>query len=569
MSTGIVKSSRQRNPLAWGIVAVFCVVLGMGLLVPVYADEVATVLMRGMFLTNGWRINTLMPQCGPEFLHGVPWLHVPGALAYDVIYNASTPLGVRVRGLIIAFAWLGLTATIILNMIRSRALGTWALAAFVAVLGMGVLPLTLGMMRGEQMLLLLLSVFMGFPLLAGRWAGGGEQGRLALLCVLFCLATSLFFYTHPKTLFFIPLVLLSAVASFAPRSKAWCVVVSAFALGCAWQTLRFATAVTQCPDAPQMSAILASNTVSLGGVFSDPRAFLHELMANIELAPEAMLKHMWFANNYQSVWLAPVPGIAEWWLAIRVNEYIGDTVRLVYRLALVLPPVLVLGQLLLRRMPSRLLLWLCAIWIGLLAHAALFKAWNFYAASLVIPLAAWCVLLSFAALVDGRQIAHPARAGWVMAVLLAPLFVLFLTSAAVLGLRVLPPTVDAQRSGEIGLPQQPLSIPTVTYAAQRDRIRNFAEQCHIRGDGERRLVVDNLTFFAFDKLQEPLQSDYLNEQSFGADLKGDALPALLKRLGAKAVIARCTMFPSVFADRMRREGNLCCVDLSGTTDAAQ
>ncbi|MGO4303096.1 hypothetical protein [Cupriavidus sp. RAF12] len=558
-----MNSENQRAPLAWGFVALFCAILGAGLLVPVYGDEVASVFMRGMFRDNGWRLNSLMPQCGPDFLLQVPWFHLPGALASEALYGATTPLGVRIRGLVIIFVWLGLTAMGIRGLFRARVLGTWILAGFVAVLGLGVLPLTLVMMRGEQMLLLLISVFLCFPIVAGRWAKVRDHGRLALLAAGFSLTASTFFYTHPKTLFFVPLVLLSALASFAGRSRIWCVAVSVFVLGCAWQTFQFAAIVTQCPDAPALKSLLSSNAMSLSGAISDPRAFVSEMIANIQAAPDAMLKHIWFANSYQSAWLAPVPGIAEWWGAVRVNEYIGNVVRSVYWVALWLPPLVILYQLV-RRAPFRVLPWLCVLWIGLLAHLALFKTWNFYSASLVIPLAAWCIVLSLAAILDGRPIARFTRAGWMVAALLSPLLLLFLASTAILAFRVLPPTADSMRSADPGLLQQGLSIPTLSYPAQRLKIRDFARQCHVGGDGARHLVVDNLTFFAFDGLREPLQSDYLYEHGFGVDLQGDALPRLLKRLGSQAVIAQCTIFPGAFAGKVHREGNLCCVDLSSS-----
>lgn len=546
---------------AWAIVAVFGVVLATGIFVPVYADEAAGVLMRGMFLANDWRLNTLMPQCGPGFLQSVQWLHLPGALVSDLIMHAGTPLGVRVRGLAIGFAWLLATWMVFRALIRSDVLRIWLFAGFVAVLGVGVLPLTLVMMRGEQMMLFLLSVLLVLPLVLRRDRAAGHQGTTAGLAAAFCLVTSLFFYTHPKAVFFIPLVLLSAVATFGPRSRYWTAIVTTVVLGAAWQTLKFAAQVSSCPGAPQMSAILAGNTVSLGGAWAAPGAFVQTLIANVQAAPEAMLRHIVFADNYQSAWLASVPGLEQWQPAASINACIGYVVRGTYWAALLFPPVLIVVQAI-RRAPAGAVWWMAAFWLALVGHAALFKTWNFYAASLLLPIALWCLVFAIATLLDRWRAADTARTGHVVAAVLSPVLVLFLASAAVLVLRALPATIESSRSAGFGLPRQGLSIPTLDYAKQRPGIRAFARQCNIQGDGARHLVVDNLTYFAFHDLREPLQSDYLYEQGFGVDLKGDALPALLKRLGAPGIIAQCTMFPTVFAPRMRREGNLCCVDLS-------
>lgn len=558
-----MKSTEQRAPLAWCIVAFFCAILSAGLLVPVYADEAASVLMRGMFLANGWRLSILLPQCRADFLHTVPWLHYPGALVSDLVYGAASPLGVRMRGLMIGFVWLGLTAWVIHALVRPRLMGTWVLAGFVSLLGLGVLPLTLVMLRGEQMLLLLLSAFVAYPMLAGRWIDGGGRGRIALSAVLFCLLASTFFYTHPKAVFFFPVVVISAVMTFLPRSKVWCGVTSGFVLACTVQAVQFAAALTACPDAPLLSSMLASQTVALGAVFSEPRAFVLELIANLQAAPEAMLRHIVFADSYQSAWLAPAPGVETSWLAVRLNEHLGAVIQLVYWTAIVLSPLVAVYGLV-RRGSSCSAWWLGSFWVGLVGHVAVFRTWNFYAPSLVVPLAAWCVVLCVATVADGWHPARPARVGWIAGVVLSPMLILFPTSATVLTMRVLPSTIDSQRSGEVGLPKQALSIPSLWYAAQRDKIREFASQCRVQGDGARRLVVDNLTFFAFEGLREPLQSDYLYKDGFGVDLRGNALPELLQRLGSRSVIAQCTMFPSVFASRMRRMGNLCCADLTQT-----
>jgi len=556
-----VNTGKRRAWLAWTFVAIFCAVLAAGVVVPVYADEAAGVLMRGMFLTNGWRLNTLMPQCGPGFLQPVPWLHLPGALASDLIMHAAAPLGVRGRGMLIGLAWLGMTVVVFRALIRSNVLRTWILAGFVAVLGLGVLPLTLVMMRGEQMMLFLLSVLLVFPLVLRRDGATHRHGETALLAAVFCLVVSLFFYTHPKTLFFIPLVVLSAVATFGSRGRLWIVVVTAFALGAAWQTLRFAAEVASCPGAPQMSAILAGNTLSLAGMWTAPGAFVLKLLVNVQQVPDAILKHIVFADGYQSAWLAPVPGLVAGWPVGDVNTYIRYAIWGTYWAALVVPPLLVIACCV-RLVAAGPLWWAGAFWIALAGHASLFATWNFYAATLLLPLALWCLVFSIAAILERWRSADSTRSGYIAAVVLSPLLALFLASAALLVMRVLPPTIESGRSAEFGLPKQGLSVPTLGFEKQRDGIRRFASQCGIQGDGARHLVVDNLTFFAFDNLREPLQSDYLYEHGFGVDLRGDALPALLKGLGAPGIIAQCTMFPTVFGDRVRRDGNLCCVDLT-------
>ncbi|SDC22147.1 hypothetical protein SAMN05216345_101973 [Cupriavidus sp. YR651] len=550
--------------VAWIIIAALIVVLVAGVFVPVYGDEVAAIFMRGMFIANGWKLNTLLPQCGPEFLSGVPALLVPGAVTYDLVYSLATgPLFIRLAGILTALLWFGAAGALIIAQVRSQRLGCAMLASLASIVGLGVLPLTMVMMRSEQILLLLLTLFLAFPVVLRRDIGRENSWRLLILAAAFCLVVSIFCYTHPKALFFAPLILISAWSLLGSRSKLVCAIVSAFAIGCLWQTLQFAALLTKCGDAPALAKLLASNVMPLGGLVSSPRAFVVELFNNIDAAPLAMLRHMVFADQYQSAWLAPSAGLGNWDVAVRINQGIQYVTLLVFRVAFFLPPAVFLLKALLRKLDGAT--WcLSALWIGLLGHLALYKAWNFYGAALMVPIAALLVMLCVAALstLGGDRLPRLVKSS--MALLPLPFYMLFLCSSALLLGNVLPQTIRSVNAADIGLPDQGLSIPSFGYARQRDRIRDFAEQCHIRGDGARHLVVDNLTFFAFDGLREPLQSDYLYEHGFGVDLQGDALPRLLKRLGSQAVIAQCTIFPGAFAGKVHREGNLCCVDLSSS-----
>lgn len=551
----------ERFSLAWVIVTILLVILGAGLLVPVYGDEAAAIFMRGQFIANGWRFNSLLPQCGPGYLHSLPALLIPGALVYDVLYSAATPLGIRIIGVSTALLWVGMSVATISALIQSNATRRLTLASFAAIMGLGVLPLTLVMMRSEQILLVLLTLFLGLPLFVRRYLRAYQGGWLLACAFAFCIAASIFFYTHPKALFFFPLVIVSGLLSFGPRSRFLAAGVGIFVLLCVWQGLQFASALTACTDAPILSALLASNTISFSGLKSAPGVFLAGLIENIQVAPVGILQHLTFADRYQSAWLAPAPDVQAWWMTSWINDGIYYAILIVFWAAVLVPPVLVLFRLV-RRLFGGAFWCLLTLWVGFIGHVALYRTWNFYAGALVIPLAGLLLVRCLAVVQDGRATRWPVRWGPIPTILLAPLFLLFLGSSTVLLFVALPPTARAVQAADLGLPEQALSIPTFGYAAQKTRIRAFADRCHLQGDGARRLVVDNLTFFAFDRLREPLQSDYLYDQGFGVDLKGNALPALLKRLGSKGVIAQCTLFSESLKGRVLREGNLCCVDLS-------
>lgn len=539
------------------VLTMFLAIMVAGLFVPVYSDEVATKMMRGMFFTNGWKINTLLPQCNRDYLRGVPFLLYPGAFAYDMVYGRATPLGIRLFGMATDLCWLGLTAIAIRVLTKAKHLRWALLAAVTSVVGLGVTPLTLVMARGEQVILLLLMVFLCLPAVTARFAGGTSRSGLFACAILFCFVVSVFFYTHPKTLFFFPVVLTSCVLCFWRRSRALTFVIAGFVLATVWQSLLFAGELTKCSGAPMFSSQWLSLMTPLGLLLSDPLAFLNALWVNVRTAPGAMVDQLIFADQYQSAWLAPSPGVAAMPLVMWTNLLIRAAVTTVFGIAAILPLFLFALKLRLGRMDGATCC-IAALWLGLFGHMSIYRLWNFYTGTLAIPLAALILVSTLAVL--GSLV--PARIfKSVTIAMLLPLSLLFLGSAAVLLLKVMPPTIENLRTAQIGLSGQPLSIPAIGYGRQRNQIREFASQCHIQGDGARHLVVDNLTFFAFNGLREPLQSDYINDQAFGVDYPGEASIKLLKEAGAHDVIAQCGLLSTTLLAHAHRERNLCCLHL--------
>ncbi|WGS54147.1 hypothetical protein LFL96_24270 [Paraburkholderia sp. D15] len=545
------------------VLTVFLAIVAAGLFVPVYSDEAATKMMRGAFFSNGWEYNTLLPQCDRNYLRSVPALLYPGAFVYDIVYGHATPLGIRLLGMIADLCWLALTATAVRILTKPKQLHWALLAAIASIVGLGVLPMTMVMARGEQVILLLLIAFLCLPALTARIAGrtgtSGREGRVGLIAsvILFCVVVSAFFYTHPKTLFFIPVVLTSCVLCFWRHSRALALVLGAFVLATVWQSLLFASALTKCPGAPMFSSQWLALMTPPGLLLSNPLAFVCALWTNVLSAPGAMLDQLVFADQYQSAWLAAAPGVAALPLVAWINPFIRAVVIAAFGVAAILPPLGFVLKLRSRRLDGPTCC-IAALWLGLFGHMAMYRLWNFYTGTLAIPLAALLAVLSLAAL--GSLLPARIFRTLTLAVLL-PLTLLFVGSAGLLLSKVMPPTIANLHAAPVGLPGQPLSIPALGYGRQRDQIRAFAAQCHIQGDGARHLVIDNLTFFAFDGLREPLQSDYINDQAFGIDYPGEASIKMLKEAGAHSVVAQCGLLSPTLLKHARREGNLCCLQL--------
>ena len=540
------------NIFSWIIIVVFLVVLGLGVFVPIYADEVSTKMTQATVFAEGGRLLTLIPQCVPKLTLELPLSWYPAAVLYQMIYYGQGPLAIRLTALVTAFSWLALLALGVKWVVPLRKYRIRLLAAMAAVVGLGVVPFTLVLARSEQWLLLLLTGFVVFPLIAERVFRRDSRLGLPACFFVFCIATSLFFYTHPKAVFFLPIVFVSAYFGFRSRNNILLALSLLFSIFCAIQTIYFAKELFRCENAPILAAAFASQSTNLGMFTESPVGVIYELFNNLILAPPKIIRHLIFQKDYQSFWL-PSVGDSEFFgpLVILVNAGIAVGLSVIYVMALVIPPAALFVAVARRRIEYRHYL-VAALWVALVGHMAIYKVWNFYSGGLVIG--QMVLLLALGAV---EFCWHRWRLNW----LLVALFSLFLSSAGVLVSTVVPRLLKATHSGGDGLPGQPLSVPIFDYQVHRDRVRLLANTCSIQGDGSRRLVVDYLTYFAFKDLREPMHLVYLSEGGFGSDLKGEAILSFLSKMESVGVIAQCTFLPTALKKDAKHDGNLCCVDL--------
>jgi hypothetical protein len=550
------KANRWLDGLAWIGLLAFTAALGLGVLVPVYVDEVATKLVQARFLAEHGQMLSLFPQCSSGFVLETPTSWYPAALIFAVFYGDLQPLGLRVSGVLLFLMWLAVFVGWVFLMTPDARQRLRIMAGMTAILGLGVLPLTLILARPEQWLVLILSCFLALAAGADRLWSRGRSWMPAAILALFLLLTSLLNYAHPKALFFVPFVLLAATCVFSLQRKWLLAVALTFAVFSAYQTYGVARAVTRCEEAPVLAKLLAAQTTRVAMVVEDPIAFVAELSTNLVTAPGKIADHGVFQSQYQSGWLPPVPFAAAGSGVKALNLGLRGFWYLACLLAVLLPPlVLFLDRGKETTVAGRLLL--PGLWIGFAGHLALYKEWNFYGGALVIPLAGLLVVHSLARL---RALPHPV---WLANGVLGALLLLAVPSTAVLISQQGPPLLRTARSGdEVPVNQEAFSLNAFAYAATQQRIRNLAESCGLAGDGATRLVVDDLTYFAFTDLRQPLLLSFFGPSGWGADIAGKTR-RLLVDMQSDGMIARCELFGPEFRNQTLREGDLCCVDLKG------
>ena len=527
----------------------------LGIFVPLYTDEVATKIVQARFFAEGGKIVTLFPQCGASFIVDTPLTWYPAAMIYAFLYAGLEPLGIRISGVAMALVWVTLSFWGILKITSIRQYSIYLYAAIAVILGLGVLPFMLILARSEQWLILLITLYCFFPIISRRVISHESTLNKWGLFFVFCLVTSLFFYSHPKAIFFFPLVIVSVFYTFGIKNRLFLGLSISFLVICTFQSVLLAKTLTHCEDAPKLSAILSSQTLDFKLIKTSPVAFITTATENIINAPNSITNYVLFSNNYQSGWL-PAVNEGSLTFAVRFVNDISQALLLTCLWSALLLPLFFFYKFINSAKNRENFFLVLALWIGLVGHLAIFSTWNFYGAALILPLSILILVLVGA---DSFQLAMQRL--WAKCVLLIAL-VLSLSSFYVLFNTILPKLILTAKADKGLLLGQPLSVATFNFQSQRLRIRALATTCGIHGDDSNHLVIDDLTYFAFNRLHQPIHMIYLYEGGFGLDVAGDRIKPFLTKMTSDGIIARCTYLPQLYKDKAVRDGNYCCVNLS-------
>lgn len=532
---------------------VLACVLISGVLLPVYSDEVVTKFNTARFFLENGRMVSLYPQCSTTVGHGVAWVFFPAAILISSIYGHLEPLGIRISGVVLALTWFALLA----YWSYKQAEDAWVIRfTLLAAFGsLGVVPYLWVLSRPEQFMLLpvLITCVMALHVSSGisrstQWIIAGILGLLL----------SVFFYAHPKSLFFTPFffgAVWIATRGFQVPIRAGLLL---YTLALSVQVLRDASALGDCHDAPSIQALLAANTLLPSALVPDPVAFFRAVWQNISLFSERMLVHVVFNATFQSGWLPPLsenPPLLAW-----LNPLIHFTLLILVVGSHLLAVGLALGSLLVRRMSAPLLLALL-LSVGNLINIALYNLQNFYAGIQYVPLSIVIVSLLYQRLQPVR-LSMPARAAGFA--ILSFAVSLSLTSLLTLFYLVTPNLFRNANFEGASLLGQPLSIPALEARAHLDSIRKLGETCDIPVDSAMHVVVDHMTYFAYLKDREPIHVLYVSEFGYGGDLINGKLLPFLKEVNSPGLITRCEWVPHELRDVQRQnERGYCCVDLKG------
>jgi hypothetical protein len=535
------------------VIALFLLSLLFGTFVPLYTDEVATKMMLARFFAEEGKIVTAFPQCGSSFFINTPLLFYPAAIVHSFLYSSLLPFGIRISGVAMAFLWVVLFYWWIVNFHPVRQNRIYLFGCITAMLSLGITPFLLILARSEQWLVMLITLYCIFPIISKNILQRQSVFWHLVLVIAFALVTSLFFYVHPKAVFFAPLVAVSAIYTFRGKSRLKLLILS-FIFACTVQNILFAKTALDCEQAPKLSAMLSAQTIDFGLIKTNPTELIRTAVGNLLTAPIKITTHILFNHSYQSGWLSDMD---EYYSSAMPNiANVGSKILLLACLwgALILPLLYFRRSITSNSIGASFCL-VASLWTGYVGHLALYNSWNFYSGALILPLAIviliWVGIELFNLYIQRL---------WAKCTLLTILLFSLLSSYS-LFFMIIPKLVSIAYSDNGLSSSQPLSVPALKYASQRLNVRELAKSCGVVGDGASRLVVDDLTYFAFDGLREPIHMVYLYEGGFGADIPGAEIAPFLAKMKSSGIIAQCTYLPEFYKIQAVRHGNLCCVKL--------
>ncbi|WP_259741113.1 hypothetical protein [Pseudomonas frederiksbergensis] len=479
----------------------------------------------------------------------VSWVFYPAAALISTLYSDLGPLGTRLSGIALALIWFGLLAFWCFKQTNDKLSAIQRLAGLMAFSALGILPYLLVLSRSEQ--------FMTLPILLFCLTSFYFKGKktLTIQClgaVLLTFILSCFFYVHPKSLFFLPFLLVALWLTTETYHKLIRCALLVYALALFTQVLHESNAIAACKDAPAMQAMLAVNTLLPGMLFSAPLEFFNAASNNLLNFPDKLLLHLTFNPVSQSGWLPPMES-SDGYL-----PYLNDIIK--YLLYVFIVGTHLVSLLIFIINTARRKLSAPVFLAALLASADLFNALffniqNFYAATQFLPIA---IILAVLLL---QNVPMPKWRVY-SAIGYSVILIIATASMTTLLLDVFPNTLKNSTSATATLPGQPLSIPVFNTQSHLKSIEKLGASCGLPPQNARNMVVDHMTYFAYLKAKNPIHVLYVSEFGFGGDLSNGRLLPFLKKLKSPGVISRCEWMPLEFRDVQKSDDmGYCCVNL--------
>lgn len=527
----------------------FCLLLS-GIFVPIYSDEIVSKWSVARFFLEDRNLVSFFPQCSTMSDRAVSWFFYPAAILVSIIYANLSPLGVRLSGIVLSLGWFALLALWCFKQTNDKTSAIQRLAGLISFAALGVIPYLLVLSRSEQFMTLPILIFC---LTALYFKGEKSLGLQCAGATLLTVVLSCFFYVHPKSLFFLPFLLVALWLATETYHKLIRLALLTYAVILFAQVLHDSNAIAACTDAPAMQAMLAANTLLPGMLFSAPIEFVHAALSNIVNFPDRLLLHLTLNAVSQSGWLPPIEGNTSFLFFLNLAiKYLLYTFIVGAHLASLLVFIV---QTVKRKLSTSILLAALLASADIL-NAVFFNIQNFYSGTQFLPIA---IILTALLL---PYFHAPKLQGYLITVYSAILTFSILSMVTLLVL-VTPSTIQNSSFEKASLPGQPLSIPVFNAKLHLKSIEKLGASCGLSSGNTERMVLDHMTYFAFLNEKKPIHVLYVSEFGFGGDLTNGRLLPFLRKLKSPGVITRCEWMPTEFRKAQKSNDlGYCCVNFN-------
>jgi hypothetical protein len=535
-----------RTALAVAVAALALASFALALFLPVYTDEILWKAVQGRMAIEGGKVMALnfQPSCG-TYYHPVPALLYPFRLLDAFLYAAlGDPLAIRVFGMALCLLWIALTCVFACRLFEDQA-RLPIIAVLLAFATLGVMPFFLVLSRPEQILLIAMTCFL-YPLL--RQAAPVPTARRSALRAAGGVVLSAFVLAaHPRAVLALPLML-----GFLERiaRRKWIVAGgSAAVLIFAAVAYRDFSARWACPADPKFASILMH--ANLGNALQAGKIVPYIVYLLGSLAHGGA----WFVDEF-----VPKSGYTSGLLPPFPVPVLGRAMSIAFAIFVIEGFVAFCHAALVQGWRARwpAFLGIGSLWLFYFASLAVRLDKNDYEAELMEPVMAmaalgslWLAWPGFARSTDRGQLIRIARGAMI------GLLALSVVSQGALLKTYIPYALTTWQ--EPGYPpQQRFSVSSFGYDRLVPKMLATAQICGIEpGAHPRHLVVDELTSLAFRDTAEPYFLTYFDPKGWGM-FRPDPT-SLWREKRVAGLIAACERVPEIFADKVKREGALCCL----------
>jgi len=537
--------------VAVALIGFFAVTLLTCFIFPIYPDEIAARFLASRLPYDFPEKITNLPTCVSGFTQPIPitW-YLPGLVSWMLDGNLQSLNTFRTVGFMVAFSWVAELFFYLNGRIGSSQqhgnrgplapnrqylnISGW----FVSLFSVGVFPIFLILNRDEQLLLPSIIILLFVFLLSDRQESQKSRWSIVGLTVMYFLAVSLAIYGHPKGLFLTPFFLIVGWRLFRLWNSRPIFVASMVLLGlqvaqgyAAWKYS------FQCSENPPLNALLKSFSFNPALLIYAPHKFFEHSYASISNFSK-YLRQLGFQKHTDANYLPSEPVGP---LAKLANIFIWANSAAAFFTALVFVPWYYYrkdirnGRYL--TINATILILLVCVLIEMVFNTPK----NWYDAGYIFG--SFAVILVF---FSGENLS-----GFFLTPAARKLFLYFagvsFLSQSVFIYRYLPAFWD-------GYAGPGISIVNYHYKYTQTELSEASSACGISRNHSHRLIVDDLTYFYYERSQFPMPITYIFLDNTPSGIK-----RFIDNSRSSGLITRCSGIPIPWIPFAKQIANVCCI----------